>query len=420
MTPIPEDETEGKDKIKLTFMIRARGLANIGATCYMNATLQCFYHVKALSENLINDKQIHDKMEITFCYKQLIEELTGCSNRQRFRIDMQNYRQDQKLKDYIEPHKFKDLIGEKNPLFKGIKACDSKDLIIFLLDNMDNELTMKNNGNDKKEIFYGNDPSQMEKEAFKKYHNSIVADLFYGFQRSSMICSFCKKADNTYSVFNFLIFPLEKIYNSLNKNNNTQIKRNTIYNNNFNNMFNNYYNNDIYSNYYSNDNNYNNYYNYFNDLNLQKEDKKKLTLYQCFTEHQKEEKLSGPNRIYCNQCKNYRDAITKDEIYKAPNVLILIINRGKGNIFECDLDFPTELNISQFVNDNHSPKMYDLIGVISHLGESSMEGHFIAMCKHFDGNWYLFNDARVVQINEKDIYKGTPYILFYQNKNIII
>jgi ubiquitin C-terminal hydrolase len=393
----------------------------------MNATLQCFYHVKALSENLINDKQIHDKMEITFCYKQLIEELTGCSNRQRFKINMQHCMADKKLKDYVEPNKFKDLIGEKNPLFKGIKACDSKDLIIFLLDNMDNELTMKNNGNDKKEIFYGTDPSQMEKESFKKYHNSIVADLFYGFQRSSMICTYCKKTDNTYSVINFLIFPLEKTYNSLNKNknvinnnNNIQIQRNSIYYNIFNNNFNNNYNNDIYRNYYSNRNNYNGYYNYFNDLNLQKKDKKKLTLYQCFAEHQKEEKLSGQNRIYCNQCKNYRDAITKDEIYKAPNVLILIINRGKGNIFECDLDFPIELNISQFVKDNNSPKVYDLIGVISNLDEIGINNNFVAICKHFDVNWYLFNDAKVTQIREKDIHKGTPYILFYQNKNLKI
>jgi ubiquitin C-terminal hydrolase len=216
MTPILEDETEGKDKIKLTFMIRARGLANIGATCYMNATLQCFYHVKALSENLINDEKINNKMEITFCYKNLIEELTGCTNKRKFKIDMQNFTEDKKLKDYIEPKKFKKLIGEKNSLFKGVKACDSKDLIIFLLENIDNELTLRNNGNGKKEFFNGDDISQLEKEFFKKCHNSIIADLFYGFQRSRMICNSCGKTDDNYTIFNFLIFPLEKIYNSLN------------------------------------------------------------------------------------------------------------------------------------------------------------------------------------------------------------
>ena len=143
---------------------------------------------------------------------------------------------------------------------------------------------------------------------------------------------------------------------------------------------------------------------------------KKLTLYECFDEYQKAEALSGQNTIYCNKCQRHSSAITQDEIYKAPNVLIIILNRGKGNIFECDLDFPLELNLSKYVKNNSSPKFYNLIGVISHLGESSMSGHFIAMCKHFDDGWYLFNDAFVVPKSEKEIHKGTPYILFYQNK----
>ena len=39
--------------IKLDSFIKARGLDNVGATCYMNATLQCIYHVKRLSETII-------------------------------------------------------------------------------------------------------------------------------------------------------------------------------------------------------------------------------------------------------------------------------------------------------------------------------------------------------------------------------
>ena len=97
--------------------------------------------------------------------------------------------------------------------------------------------------------------------------------------------------------------------------------------------------------------------------------------------------------------------------------LILILNRGRGNSFECDVEFPHQLDISRYAKDPSSPKIYELIGVISHLGESSMEGHFIAFCKHFDFNWYFFNDGIVSQVSPNDIYKGTPYILFYQNIN---
>ena len=106
-----------------------------------------------------------------------------------------------------------------------------------------------------------------------------------------------------------------------------------------------------------------------------------------------------------------------DEIYIAPNVFIIILNRGRGNAFKCDLDFPLDLDLNQYIQNPSSPKSYELIGVISHLGESSMEGHFIAYCKHFDGNWYLFNDSIVTQEERNGVYNGTPYILFYKNKN---
>ena len=426
-TTIPK----GKDHIEINFMIRARGLQNVGATCYMNATLQCFYHVKPLTENLINDNNIKSSMEITYCYKNLIEELVGCKNKKKFKINVQNYDFDQKAKDYVEPNDFKNLISHKNPLFKGIKANDSKDLIIFLLENMDTELTQRNNKNCKREIFYGKDITQMAKDNFKKIHNSIFAELFYGFQKTTMECLTCNKVDTTFNIINFLIFPLEKVYNSLNSSNNNNNNNMAYINNPINNHFSNNYNifrnqigninylnsktiifNNTKRNSFKNNNN-----NYCNNNGKNKNTRRKLDIYDCFRDNESEEILKGENRIYCNYCNSYSNAKTKNKIFKAPNVLILIINRGKGNIFECDLEFPMKLDICNFTEQN-SPKFYDLIGIISHFGESSMEGHFMAYCKHFDDNWYMFNDAIVKNVNIDEIYKGTPYILFYQNKDI--
>ena len=108
------------------------------------------------------------------------------------------------------------------------------------------------------------------------------------------------------------------------------------------------------------------------------------------------------------------------KIYSSPYILILILNRGKGNQFDCDVDFRETLNIKKYVdadNRNNCPNEYELIGVISHLGESSMSGHFIADCKHFDGKWYCFNDSSVTP-TYKYSQKGTPYILFYQSNEI--
>ena len=151
--------------------------------------------------------------------------------------------------------------------------------------------------------------------------------------------------------------------------------------------------------------------------NMNKEEKRKLSLNDCFKMNKNLEYLTGENQIFCNFCRKKSNAVTYDEIYKAPNVLIIILNREKDNLFECEVDFPMELNLNEHITNPSSPKNYELIGVISHLGKSSMEGHFVAYCKHFDESWYLFNDSIVSQDPRKGVYNGVPYILFYKNKN---
>ena len=99
-----------------------------------------------------------------------------------------------------------------------------------------------------------------------------------------------------------------------------------------------------------------------------------------------------------------------------PKVLIFILYRGKGNSFDCDVKFGETLDIKEIVANKNSSTIYELVGIISHLGESGEEGHFIAYCKHFDFSWYFFNDGIVLHVPSISTKKGTPYILFYHLK----
>ena len=67
--------------------------------------------------------------------------------------------------------------------------------------------------------------------------------------------------------------------------------------------------------------------------------------------------------------------------------------------------------------------IYNLYGVITHIGQSGPNAHFVASCKSpVDKRWYRYNDSLVSQINDvqKEIIDfGTPYILFYQKNNNI-
>ncbi len=138
---------------------------------------------------------------------------------------------------------------------------------------------------------------------------------------------------------------------------------NNYYLNNNMNMFGNMnYNMNIYSNNY---NAFRNGLNNFNQLNaptsinpmsrlrlnnINKEEKRKLSLSDCFKMNKNLEHLTGENQIFCNFCRKKANAITYDEIYKAPNMLIIILNREKDNLFECEVDFPMELNLNEHIS----------------------------------------------------------------------
>ena len=143
-----------------------------------------------------------------------------------------------------------------------------------------------------------------------------------------------------------------------------------------------------------------------------------VTIYECFYYNQKSDLFTGENKNYCNICRQLWDSVYTSKIFVTPNTLIIILNRGKGNIYKVKLDFNEVIDITQFVIQKDKPQLiYSLYGVITHIGESGPNAHFIASCKSpIDNQWYRYNDAMVNPINnvQKDIIDfGTPYILFY-------
>jgi ubiquitin C-terminal hydrolase len=287
-------------------------------------------------------------------------------------------------------------INNMNPLFKTGQAGDSKDFIIFVLEqlhkelkkavkvpNFNNSIVQPLNQYDKNNAF-NNFFDSFQKEC------SIISDTFFGFNETTNECLYCKNIYNSqgynnpicynYGIFNCLIFPLEEVKNMKN----LQMNSNFFFQNNFVNN--------------------------------------RVTLQDCFIYNQKSEYFTGENRNYCNKCKQLYDSIYTSKIYVSPNVLVLILNRGKGNIYNVKLDFPEILDITQFVLRKDMPKIiYYLYGVITHIGQSGPNAHFVASCKSpIDHNWYRYNDAIVNQINDKqkEVFNfGTPYILFYQKNN---
>ena len=145
----------------------------------------------------------------------------------------------------------------------------------------------------------------------------------------------------------------------------------------------------------------------------------RVSLYECFFYNQKTDYFTGDNKNFCNVCKQLYDSMYTNKIFVSPNVLVLIMNRGKDNVYNVKLDFNENIDITQFVLQKDKPRIiYNLYGVITHIGKSGPNAHFVASCKSpINNRWYRYNDAIVNEITniQKDIIEfGTPYILFYQ------
>ena len=125
-----------------------------------------------------------------------------------------------------------------------------------------------------------------------------------------------------------------------------------------------------------------------------------VNLYECFCYNQKSELFTGDNQNYCNICNQLNNSIYTNKIFVGGNILVLILNRGKGNIFDVKLYFSEIIDITQFVLRKDKPQItYSLYGVITHIGQSGPSAHFVASCKSpIDNKWYRYNDSLVFQI----------------------
>ena len=85
------------------------------------------------------------------------------------------------------------------------------------------------------------------------------------------------------------------------------------------------------------------------------------------------------------------------------------------------MQFSLELDLTNYIENKTSGCIYDLFGVVTHMGESGANGHFVANCRSpRDNNWYRFNDDLVnpvTDFNQQILNDAMPYILFYKKKN---
>ncbi|KAI0999589.1 hypothetical protein K3495_g8609 [Podosphaera aphanis] len=187
------------------------GLSNLGNTCYMNSALQCIRAVEELSkyflggaamEELNPGNPLGNNGDVAVAYQKLLEEI---------------YHKDI-VPGSIAPRYFKNTIGKYAPSFSGYGQQDSQEFLGFLLDGLQEDLSRV-----KKKPYIEkpdstdemiNNPDAIREMADKVWDitkqrdDSVIADLFTGMYKSTLVCPVCEKVSITFDPFNNLTLQL--------------------------------------------------------------------------------------------------------------------------------------------------------------------------------------------------------------------
>ncbi|KAI1078420.1 UCH-domain-containing protein [Whalleya microplaca] len=186
------------------------GLGNLGNTCYMNAALQCVRSVEELTKyflageweaELNKDNILAHNGDVAAAYAQLLREIYKDA-----------------IPSSVTPRHFKNTIGRYATGFSGYGQQDSQEFLGFLLDGLQEDLSRikkkpyieKPDSTD--EMI--NDPEAIRQMAAKvwditkKRDDSVIADLFTGLYKSTLVCPDCGKVSITFDPFNNLTLPL--------------------------------------------------------------------------------------------------------------------------------------------------------------------------------------------------------------------
>ena len=263
----------------------------------MNSTLQCLSQTKSLTNYFLDNKNKDN----------IINNNIALTNKNELQLSPIYFELITKLWDKngncksFSPYNFMNTVEKMNSLFKQGQAGDSKDFIIYILEQLHKELkrSIKHNNNTMNESLNQYDQRNSLNHFYNDFKEecSIISDIFFGITETTNECINCKNNYNSkglqnpicynYQIFNCLIFPLEEVKN---------MKNNSMQNNN---------------------------YDQFDSV----------TLYDCFCFYQKVDYCTGQNQFYCDICKQLSDFICTTKIFSSPNYLVLILNRGKDDIF---------------------------------------------------------------------------------------
>ncbi|KAK9845683.1 hypothetical protein WJX84_010743, partial [Apatococcus fuscideae] len=174
----------------------------------------------------------------------------------------------------------------------------------------------------------------------------------------------------------------------------------------------------------------------FFDLSLDIEQNSSIT--SCLHKFSSTETLNAEDKFFCDACSGLQEAQKRFKIKVLPPILCLHLKRFKY-IEQYDrmrklmyrVVFPFEIKLCNTVEDcPDADALYDLIGVVVHVGSGPNHGHYISYVRSHN-KWLLFDDENVEVMDEATVrtafgstyeYSSNMdhgYILLYQRQGLL-
>ncbi len=332
------------------------GLANLGATCYLNTAIQCMGYCTeflkfVLSAKYKKEAESHGKVindntlinELRDLYIDLWINKNSLIPRKFLNSVRQNI-------DFLEIHQQND-INEFLSIFIAKLNTD----ICYDVKMTKQDLIERNNYSTT--VLYDIQRFKMDSAWLtgvgKEY--SEIVDLLYGQSIMQIVCGNCYKITHNYEIYMTMMLPINDRTNNLTD---------------------------------------------------------------CINEYMKEELLNddeNTTKWKCDECKCICKSKKTTKLWRNPKILILSLKRFTKNLQKNEkmIDIPDKIDISDYTLTKQRC-VYKLTSIAIHHG-SFHGGHYTAICKHPDKTWYHIDDLSVSKLDESSVYQYIKrgYVYFY-------